>query len=96
VDILLSFRLVCLSGLSLPAEVIQLSMSLLSTLSYVIRTRRFILRDVRLPSLHSLTVSLFTLVAMRASEAYSRCEEQVDKRLTQQFILLQGDLIESG
>jgi hypothetical protein len=52
---------------------IQLPMSSLNIMSYIIRTRRFTLRDVRLHSLHSLAIG----GGGAAGEAYPRCEEQM-------------------
>jgi hypothetical protein len=54
-----SFRSANLSGLFLLAGVGLLQMSSLGTMSYTTKTRRFILRDLKLPSQPSLVVSLF-------------------------------------
>jgi hypothetical protein len=57
---------------------IQLPTSSPSIMSYIIKTRKFILRDARLRSSRSLDASPFTQPLWRMSET---CEEQVDKWL---------------
>jgi hypothetical protein len=53
------FRSASLFGLLLLVKVVLLQMFSLTTTSYIIRTKRFILKDLRLLSLHSLGVYLF-------------------------------------
>jgi hypothetical protein len=56
---MVSFKLASLSELLLLTEVILLQMFLPITMSYTIRTKRFILRGRKLLSLHNLVVYLF-------------------------------------
>jgi hypothetical protein len=57
---MLLFKLANLFGLSCLAEVALIMKFSLITMSYIIKTRRFILRGLRLPSLHSLGAYPFT------------------------------------
>jgi hypothetical protein len=54
------FRSVSLFGLLLLAEVVLLRMYSFITMNYIISIKRFIWKDLILPSLHSLGVYLFT------------------------------------
>jgi hypothetical protein len=57
---------------------------LLSSMSYTIRIRKFILRDLKLPSLANLVhISSYSL--WKSSKNYTCCKEQVDRRLVLVF-----------
>jgi hypothetical protein len=77
-------------------DIVPLQMSLLSTMSYTTRIRRFNLQGPGLPSPLNLAASLSLYLLRESSKAYPYCEEQVDERLGWELVLLPGALGTNG